>query len=916
MAAMDMVSHGGSSVDARIHGDISGQVAVGNNILQNNVSHGGVVYVAAPGQKPTVRRRSFPIQLAGRAEPPLLGREFELGEVASGLQVAGVVQVCGSPGAGKTSLLKSVVHRPPPDTAADGVVYHAAIGEPVDDVLQSLFEAFYTSDVPFKPTDVEIRHALQPIRALVALDDVTQASDRMQRVLDAAPSAAFVLASPRPVLAGVGPSLSLQGLGEEAALALLERGLGRALTARERSAAQAIVEALEGQPLSIVQVAGVVTQLNQSLPRLARQMRAGDGVETLTEKIFSSLSDNQRDVLALLAAMDQAPLYVDNVADLTGIADVGPVVESLLLLGLVQAHSPRFSLTADLGTDRRRDLDSDRWGDRVLESLPDWVERQKEPESVIREAPAILQALQDGVARRAWAKVLRLGQTVESALILGRRWGAWEAVLRHQLQAARGLGDKAAEGWSLHQLGTRALCLGDTFTARAQLLEALRIRESLGDTDGAAVTRHNLELLSGPPPPPRRPDEPPPKPPAGWRPPLLAGAAVIAVLVLGLTAAVLRSTTDSTRPITSVVDLMGGELSAHELDFGDQEVGTTSDVLGARLANTGDQPVVIDTVTLAGASPSDFLVSEDPCTGTSVAPGNACTVGIRFRPSAIGVRHATLVISRGGGTVPVVLRGNGTAPAVAADTTVRDSDPGPERDPTGTATFVLAAEPSSLTIRNQPLGTTSAPSTVTVRNQGTALAVLSRVSLLGAHAGDFAVGSDECGGRTLLAGGSCRIAVTFRPTDVGTRSATLEVGPDGEAPLLVPLQGTAAPSADLSVKIEPASVDGGVGFEVAVTNNGPSPVPAAVLTVRSSSFNDELVLVEEDGMTCVDGDTPQYDCTVSELRPNDSATATFVIRCGTFDVRVRSDVPDPNGDNDDTTGSVPCVTADTGTLPR
>ncbi|HEV2070956.1 MAG TPA: NB-ARC domain-containing protein [Acidimicrobiales bacterium] len=280
MTAMDMAAPGGSSVDARIHGDVSGQVAVGNNILQNNVSHGGVVYVAAPGQKATVRRRSSPIQLAGRAGPPLLGREFELAEVASGLQVAGVVQVCGSPGAGKTSLLKSVVHGPPPDTAADGVVYHAAQGEPVDDVLQSLFEAFYASDVPFKPTDVEIRHALQPIRALVALDDVTQTGDRMQRVLDAAPNAAFVLASPRPVLTGAGSSLSLQGLGEEAALALLERGLGRALTTRERPAAQAIVGALEGQPLWIVQVAGVVKQLNQSLHRLARQMRPGDGVET------------------------------------------------------------------------------------------------------------------------------------------------------------------------------------------------------------------------------------------------------------------------------------------------------------------------------------------------------------------------------------------------------------------------------------------------------------------------------------------------------------------------------------------------------------------------------------------------------------------------------------------------------------
>lgn len=157
--------------------------------------------------------------------------------------------------------------------------------------------------------------------------------------------------------------------------------------------------------------------------------------------------------------MDRAPLYVDNIADLTGITDVGPVVESLLVLALMQAH-----------------------------------------------------ALEDGITRRAWAQVLRLGRTVETPLILAGRWGAWEAVLGNELRAAHGLGDRTAEAWSLHQLGTRALCLGDTFTARVHLSEALRIRESLGDIDGAAVTRHNLEFLSGPQPPPGPPEQPSPDP--------------------------------------------------------------------------------------------------------------------------------------------------------------------------------------------------------------------------------------------------------------------------------------------------------------------------------------------------------------------------------------------------------------------
>ncbi|HEV2070955.1 MAG TPA: choice-of-anchor D domain-containing protein [Acidimicrobiales bacterium] len=614
--------------------------------------------------------------------------------------------------------------------------------------------------------------------------------------------------------------------------------------------------------------------------------------------------------------MDQAPLYVDNVADLTGIADVGPVVESLLLLGLVQAHSPRFSLTADLAEDRRRDLDSERWCDRVLESLPDWVERQKEPESVIREAPAILQALQHGVVRRAWSKVLRLGQTVESALILGQRWGAWEAVLRHQLQAARGLGDKAAEGWSLHQLGTRALCLGDTFTARAQLLEALRIRESLGDTDGAAVTRHNLELLSGPPPP-KPPEEPPPKPPGGWRPPLLAGAAVIVVLVLGLTAAVLTSTTDSKRPITSVVDLMGGELSAQELDFGEQEVGTTSDVLRARLANTGDEPVVVDTVTLAGASPDDFVVSEDPCTGTSVAPGDACTVGIRFQPSIIGLRHATLVVSRGGSTLLVVLRGNGTGSALAVVPTTLNPDPDPGsvaapapgarqrqgsvRSGSEGGALVLVADPSELTFEERPIETASETMSTTMRNQGTAPVAVDQVALIGADGGDFIVDSEECVGRILSPGGdSCRMTVTFVPTAVGDRTATLQIASsNGGAPLLVALQGTGAPSADLSVelvKVGDNSSSGGTNYTLRVTNRGPSPVSDAILTIEGTANSSTS---QASGVQC--SPPGGLNCTVPSLGPGETATVT-VTSCQRnvnekVEVRVEADVFDGDESN-------------------
>lgn len=88
--------------------------------------------------------------------------------------------------------------------------------------------------------------------------------------------------------------------------------------------------------------------MNGSLAEMAADLSGADAVEALAERIFSCLGEVQRTVLALLAAMERAPVHVSALAKLTDIADVAPVVESLLVLALVQAHSPRFSVTADL----------------------------------------------------------------------------------------------------------------------------------------------------------------------------------------------------------------------------------------------------------------------------------------------------------------------------------------------------------------------------------------------------------------------------------------------------------------------------------------------------------------------------------------------------------------------------------------
>ena len=91
-----------------------------------------------------------------------------------------------------------------------------------------------------------------------------------------------------------------------------------------------------------------------------------------------------------------------------------------------------------------------------------------------------------------------MGTLLEGALVTGARWGAWAISLERCLAAAKALGDRSAEAWALHEIGTRALCVGDPGTARTLLSQAVALRESIDDIPAAAASRQNLALVLAP----------------------------------------------------------------------------------------------------------------------------------------------------------------------------------------------------------------------------------------------------------------------------------------------------------------------------------------------------------------------------------------------------------------------------------
>jgi 6-phosphogluconolactonase (cycloisomerase 2 family) len=120
---------------------------------------------------------------------------------------------------------------------------------------------------------------------------------------------------------------------------------------------------------------------------------------------------------------------------------------------------------------------------------------------------------------------------------------------------------------------------------------------------------------------------------------------------------------------------------------------------------------------------------------------------------------------------------------------------------------LASPSPSSLTFPSQQFQTESAEQTVTISNNGAENLVISSGQISGANANDFSQ-IDTCTS-PVPQGGSCSITVTFTPTAVGARSASLVItdnsGGQNGTSQTVTLQGTAIQQTP-TVAVSPVSI--------------------------------------------------------------------------------------------------------------
>lgn len=192
-------------------------------------------------------------------------------------------------------------------------------------------------------------------------------------------------------------------------------------------------------------------------------------------------------------------------------------------------------------------------------------------------------------------------------------------------------------------------------------------------------------------------------------------------------------------------------LDTKAIAFAPQVVGTQSASQSVTLFNIGTATVRVNSIGITGTNPGDFSQTNNCPIGGNLGAGSSCRINVRFTPTAVGTRAATLSISTNDpGTPTATVSLSGTGVQVLATLT-----------------------PTSHNFGSVAVRTTSAPFAFTLTNTGSAVLTINGISIGGANANRFNQ-TNNCAA-TLAIGATCTINVTFSPQQRGNYAATLQV---------------------------------------------------------------------------------------------------------------------------------------------
>ncbi len=314
------------------------------------------------------------------------------------------------------------------------------------------------------------------------------------------------------------------------------------------------------------------------------------------------------------------------------------------------------------------------------------------------------------------------------------------------------------------------------------------------------------------------------------------------------------------------------------LSFGNQIIGQASNPQSLTIKSAETEALTIRSISIGGAAASDFTVAGNcPLAPKTLDGGANCQITVTFTPSGPGSRSAklTIVESEQADPLTIALTGEGIGATElaagggnimlgsSAGATTQDALPVQRRDlaatrpveagrlsPLGLSAAMIAPltlSPVNLSFASYTVGVTSLAQSVTLTNRSNESIAFSPPSA----SGDFAVSGSTCG-TALGAGKSCSIAVTFKPSAVGTRTGTLTQAVSvSNGPVQVPLTGTGNLNALSSIVVTPANSTLNTGQTQQFTATGyfaGGPSENLTASVLWSSLNPSAASVSTSGV--------------------------------------------------------------------
>lgn len=235
------------------------------------------------------------------------------------------------------------------------------------------------------------------------------------------------------------------------------------------------------------------------------------------------------------------------------------------------------------------------------------------------------------------------------------------------------------------------------------------------------------------------------------------------------------------------IDVQGNGVSIADNDTTPTTADWTdfSSTAGTRtftIYNNGNITLTLGSIVVSGANASEFTITTPPA--ASVAAFSSTTFVVTFLPTALGVRTATLTFSNNDSTEnPYNFNIQGTGVTREIDVqglglSISDGD-----------TVTSVSDGTDFGPADINLATVTR--TFTIRNTGSLALTISNPTITGLNASEFSISANP-GTLTIGAGSSTTFSVTFNPSAVFTRVATINItnNDSDENPYNFAIQGT------------------------------------------------------------------------------------------------------------------------------